>query len=155
MTKQRFLCWSIPVLALIVGATALAYPGLPAVVPMHWGADGEVNGYGPRVMIFLQPAIMALLVMLWPALRKASPDKFQVEGFQETWWFCGMVVVGLLAYIQAVMLMVLTQGALDIGRAMLGGTGAAILLLGNVIGKVKRNFWLGVRTPWTLASERV
>jgi uncharacterized membrane protein len=155
MTKQRFLWWSVPVLALVAGATALVYPDLPATVPTHWNAAGEVNGHGPRAMIFLQPAIMAALIMLWPALRKASPDKFKVEGFQETWWFSGMVVVGLLAYIQAVLLMVLTHGSLDIGRALLGGIGAGIVLLGNVIGKVKRNFWLGVRTPWTLASERV
>jgi uncharacterized membrane protein len=54
-----------------------------------------------------------------------------------------------------VQLAVLTTGALDIGRALLGGIGIAIVLLGNVLGKVKRNFWLGVRTPWTLASDRV
>jgi uncharacterized membrane protein len=155
MTKQRFLWWSIPVLALIVGATALVYPDLPATVPTHWNAAGQVNGHGPRATIFVQPAILAALVLLWPVLPGASPNKFKVEGFGETWWFSGMVVVGLLAYIQAILLMVLTHGAVDIGRALLGGIGAGILLLGNVIGKVKRNFWLGVRTPWTLASDQV
>jgi uncharacterized membrane protein len=155
MTKQRFLWWSIPVLALIAGATALVYPDLPATVPTHWNAAGQVDGHGPRATVFLPPAIIAALVLLWPVLRKASPHRFQVDGFSETWWFCGMVVVGLLAYIQGVLLMVLTHGELDIGRALLGGIGAGIVLLGNVIGKVRRNFWLGVRTPWTLASDRV
>jgi uncharacterized membrane protein len=50
---------------------------------------------------------------------------------------------------------VLTHGAVDIGRALFGGIGIALVLLGNVLGKVRRNFWLGVRTPWTLASDRV
>jgi uncharacterized membrane protein len=155
MTTQRFLGWSIPVLVLIAAATALVYPELPATIPIHWNAAGQADGHGPRATIFLQPAIAALLALLWPMLPRVSPDKFRVEGFADTWWFSGMVVVGLLAYIQGVLLMVLTQGALDIGRALFAGIGIAFVLLGNVLGKVKRNFWLGVRTPWTLASDRV
>ena len=98
---------------------------------------------------------MALLVLAWPWLPKVSPHKFRVEGFSGTWWFSGLVTVGLLAYIQCILLAVLRDGSLDIGRALFGGIGIAIVLLGNVLGKVKRNFWLGVRTPWTLASDRV
>jgi uncharacterized membrane protein len=155
MTKKRFLWWSIPVLLLILAATALVYRDLPATIPTHWDAAGQVNGHGSRVTIFLQPLIIALLVLAWPALPTVSPDKFRVEGFSDTWWFSGMVVVGLLAYIQGVLLTVVAHGALDIGRALFGGIGIAFMLLGNVLGKVKRNFWLGVRTPWTLASDRV
>jgi uncharacterized membrane protein len=155
MTKQRFLWWSIPVLVLIAAATALVYPELPATIPIHWNAAGQADGHGPRATIFLQPAIAALLALIWLVLPRVSPDKFRVEGFGDTWWFSGMVVVGLLAYIQGVLLMVLTQGALDIGRALFAGIGIAFVLLGNVLGKVRRNFWLGVRTPWTLASDRV
>jgi uncharacterized membrane protein len=155
MTKKHFLWWSAPMLMLVLAVTALAWPGLPAVIPIHWDAAGQVNGYGPRATIFLQPAIMGVLMLLWPQLPAASPGKFKVESFSATWWFSGMVVVGLLAYIQGVLLTVLAHGTLDIGRALLGGIGMAVVLLGNVLGKVKRNFWLGVRTPWTLASDRV
>jgi uncharacterized membrane protein len=155
MTKKRFLWWSVPVFVLVLAATALVYSDLPATIPTHWDAAGQVNGHGPRATIFLQPLIMGLLILMWPALPTVSPDKFRVEGFSGTWWFSGMVTVGLLAYIQCVLLAVLSYGALDIGRALFGGIGIAIILLGNVLGKVKRNFWLGVRTPWTLASDRV
>lgn len=155
MTKKHFLWWSIGLLALTVAATLLVYPGLPAVIPTHWDAAGQVNGHGPRATVFLQPAMIGLMLLLWPRLPAASPDKFKVEGFSTTWWFSGMAVIGLLAYIQGVLLAVLAYGALDIGRALLGGIGMAIVLLGNVTGKLKRNFWLGVRTPWTLASDRV
>ncbi|MGJ7918049.1 SdpI family protein [Massilia sp. LXY-6] len=155
MTKKRFLWWSIPMLVLVVAATALAYPDLPATVPTHWNAAGQVDGQGPRSTIFLQPVIMGLLLLMWPWLPKVSPDRFRVEGFGDTWWFSGMVVVGLLAYVQGVVLAVIVHGSLDIGRALLGGIAIALVLLGNVLGKVKRNFWLGVRTPWTLASDRV
>lgn len=155
MTKKRFLWWSIPVFVLVLAATALVYRDLPDTIPVHWNAAGEVDGYGSRGTLFLQPLIMGLMVLLWPALPAVSPDRFRVEGFSDTWWFSGMVVVALFAYIQGVLLTVLAHGALDIGRALFGGIGIAFVLLGNVLGKVKRNFWLGVRTPWTLASDRV
>jgi uncharacterized membrane protein len=138
MTMKRYLWWSVPLFLLVLAATALVYRRLPSAIP-----------------VFVQPLIMGLLVLLWPVLRTVSPDKFKVEGFSGTWWFCGMVVAGLFAYIQGVQLIALSHGALDIGRALLGGIGIAIVLLGNVLGKVRRNFWLGVRTPWTLASDRV
>src|SRR5262249_33161841 len=45
--------------------------------------------------------------------------------------------------------------SIDVGRWMIGGIMVVLGLLGNVLGRVRRNFYLGVRTPWTLASERV
>jgi uncharacterized membrane protein len=155
MTKKRFLWWSVPLFVFVLAATGFVYPDLPATIPTHWDAAGQVNGHGPRAMIFLEPLLMGLTIFLWPTLPGVSPDRFRVEGFSDTWWFSGMVLAALFAYIQCVQLAVLTHGALDIGRALLGGIGIAIVLLGNVLGKVKRNFWLGVRTPWTLASDRV
>jgi uncharacterized membrane protein len=155
MTKQRFFWWAVPVFLLVLAATVFVYRDLPATIPTHWDAAGQINGHGPRATIFLQPLIMGLLILLWAGLPRVSPDKFRVEGFSGTWWFSGLVTVGLLAYIQCILLAVLSHGSLDIGRALFGGIGIAIVLLGNVLGKVKRNFWLGVRTPWTLASDRV
>jgi uncharacterized membrane protein len=65
------------------------------------------------------------------------------------------VVVGLLGYIQLVLVWGAWTHTMAMNRPMLGGLAVFVTLLGNVIGKVRRNFWLGVRTPWTLASERV
>lgn len=155
MTKKRFLWCSVPVLALTLGATLLVYRDLPASVPMHWNASGEVDRYGGPGWVFTQPLIVALVALVWTVLPGVSPEKFKVGGFSATWWYCGTAMVALLAYIQAVLLYGVSTGTVPMPRALLGGMGAAIVLLGNVIGKVKRNFWLGVRTPWTLASDRV
>ena len=155
MTKRHFVGWSLALLALTLAATAWVYPALPATVPIHWNAAGQANGFGPRVTIFLEPLLIGLLALGWPLLPSASPARFQVEGFERTWWFGGMVATGLLAYVQCLLLAMLAHGGVDLGRALLGGIGLAVVLLGNVLGKVRRNFWLGVRTPWTLASERV
>ena len=44
---------------------------------------------------------------------------------------------------------------MDIGRALIGGMFLFFALLGNVMGKVRKNFYIGIRVPWTLASDRV
>ena len=155
MTNKRFLWWAVPVLALTLLATLLVYHRLPASVPIHWNAAGEIDRYGPPGWVFTQPLILAGLTLLWAVLPRVSPARFEVGSFSATWWYCGIVTALLLAYIQALLLWGVMTGALPMARALLGGIGAAIVLLGNVIGKVRRNFWLGVRTPWTLASDRV
>ena len=155
MTRKGFLWWSMPILALTLLATVLVYRHLPATVPVHWNAAGEIDRYGAPGWVFTQPVILAFVTLLWAVLPGVSPDKFKVGSFSTTWWYCGIVIAALLAYIQAVLLWGSSTGSIPMNRALLGGIGVGILLLGNVIGKVKRNFWLGVRTPWTLASDRV
>ena len=153
--KKRFVLWSVCVCVLTLAATLLVYRQLPDIIPSHWNAAGQLDGHGPRGWVFTQPVLLVLLSLLWVVLPGVSPSKFRVAGFSDTWWYCGIVVSALLAYIQALLLWGAWTGAMPMARALLAGIGVGILLLGNVLGKVRRNFWLGVRTPWTLASDRV
>jgi len=155
MTRKHYLLWTVAIAAVTLAATLLVYRRLPALIPSHWNAAGQLDGHGPRGWLFTQPVLLVLVALLWAVLPGVSPDKFRVGGFSQTWWYCGIVVAALLAYIQAVLLWGASTGAMPMPRALLGGIGIGIALLGNVLGKVRRNFWLGVRTPWTLASERV
>jgi uncharacterized membrane protein len=64
-------------------------------------------------------------------------------------------LIAMLAYIHLLELAAGLGLALDISRAIVGGVSLLFALMGNVLGKVRRNFFIGVRTPWTLASEHV
>jgi uncharacterized membrane protein len=66
-----------------------------------------------------------------------------------------LMLVGMLAYFYSVTLWAGIGHSLDVGRAIVGGACLLFALLGNVMGKVRRNFYIGVRTPWALANERV
>jgi hypothetical protein len=154
MTKKRFLWWSIPVLLLILAATALVYRDLPADHSRRTGTPPARSTATARAPRSSCSPLIALLVLLWPGLPSVSPDKFRVEasatpGGSAAWWWSACSPISRRAAGGA------AARRLDIGRALFGGIGIAIVLLGNVLGKVKRNFWLGVRTPWTLASDRV
>lgn len=154
--NQRYYLGAAAVILATLAGIIVAYPHLPSVVPIHWNAHGQPNGWGPKWSLFLYgPGMMTGMVLLFAALPWLSPRKFELDTFRSTYLYIMIVVVALLAYIQ---ILTLTAGlgfALDISRAVLGGICLLIALLGNVLGKVRRNFYVGVRTPWTIASEKV
>ena len=138
----------------------MAYPSLPNLVPIHWDAHGHVNGWGPKWSLFVYgPGLMLFIVLMFSALPWLSPKKFEVDSFRATYLYIMIVIVGMLAYFQLLLLMSAlgSRGGivLDISRAVEGGVCLLIALLGNVLGKVRRNFFVGIRTPWTIANEQV
>ena len=72
-----------------------------------------------------------------------------------TYLYLMLVCMGELTYLNALTLWAAWSGHVNIVRAMIGGISLFFALMGNVMGKVRRNFYVGVRTPWTLANERV
>jgi len=147
---------AVILIVLAFSASALLYPRLPQTVPIHWNIHGEVDGYGDKSLgLFLMPFLMVLLLGLIRALPWLSPRRFGVDGFRSTWLFIMVAVVGSLGYVHAIMLWTLWRGPIDMLRATAVGLFVFFALCGNVLGRVRRNFSIGVRTPWTLASERV
>jgi uncharacterized membrane protein len=154
MKKKYLLLCALIVLATLA-ASLLVYQHLPGRIPVHWNAHGEIDRYGPRSSIFVTTLLMILFMVLWTVLPAVSPKRFTVDDFNNTYWYACLIVVGLLGYIQLVTVWAAYTRTMAMNRPMLGGFAVFVSLMGNVIGKVRRNFWLGVRTPWTLASERV
>jgi len=66
-----------------------------------------------------------------------------------------LMTVGIWSYFDGVILWTGVGHSLNVSRAGLFGVCILFALLGNVMGKVRRNFYIGVRTPWALANERV
>jgi uncharacterized membrane protein len=157
MTGERKYYWGAlaVILAVLVGI-AVAYPQLPERVPLHWNAHGQVNGWGPKWSLLLWgPGMMLLIILLFRALPWLSPKRFEVDSFRATYLYIMVVVVAMLAYINLLILAAGLGMMLDISRALIGGISLLIALMGNVLGKVRRNFFIGVRTPWTIANEQV
>lgn len=154
--NQRYYLGAAAVILATLAGTLVAYPKLPDIVPIHWNAHGQVNGWGPKWSLLLYgPGMMTLIALLTAALPWLSPKKFEVDSFRETYLYIMVVLVATLAYIQILILLSSLGMTLDIGRAIEGGVCLLITLLGNVLGKVRRNFYIGIRTPWTLASDSV
>jgi uncharacterized membrane protein len=148
-------------LALTFGVSVWLYPTLPERIPVHWNIEGKVDGYGSKHWaVFLMPGFMALMLVFFYFLPALSPKHFEVDTFRSTYLYIMVLVTALFAYIHLVTLYgtrktVLEAQHYDIGRPLIAGIFLMIALLGNVLGKVRRNFYIGVRVPWTLASDRV
>ena len=139
-----------------LAATVLAYPQLPASLPTHWNWHGNVDNYGPRWVLFiLGPGLMAAVLGLFAALPKISPQRFELATPKATYHYLMLVVVAMIGCLYAIMLWAAWSGSANLPQAMLVVVAVFFALIGNVMGKVRRNFWIGIRTPWTLASERV
>lgn len=155
MTKKGFVI-GLAILSLSLLATAGLYPSLPAQVPTHWNAQGQIDHYGPKWTLFLVcPGAMAFSLGMFAALPWFSPRRFTLDTFRSTYVYIVLAILMFLAYVQALVLWAAWAGEVDITKMAWGGACLLFALLGNVMGKVRRNFWIGIRTPWTLANERV
>lgn len=155
MTRKYYLI-AMFLVAAALAATVVAYPHLPEYVPTHWDIRNQVNGYSPKWALFLiGPGLMAMIIAIFVGLPWLSPKQFEVDSFRATSLYIMLMVVSLMAYIHGVILWAALGHQVNVGRAVVGGVSLLFALMGNVLGKVRRNFYIGVRTPWALANERV
>ena len=105
--------------------------------------------------------MMIAFLVLFAFLPALSPKHFEVDTFRSTYLYILVLVSALFLYMHGVILLATWQEVrqgpkfMDIGRALVGGMFLFFALLGNVMGKVRKNFYIGIRVPWTLASDRV
>jgi uncharacterized membrane protein len=155
-TDQKYYLGAAAVILATLAGTAVAYPHLPNIIPMHWDFQGHVNGWGHKWWLFLTgPGAMLFMMLMFAALPWLSPKKFEVDTFRATYLYIMVVLVALLAYVHLLILFSALGVIVDVSRALEGGICLLIALLGNVMGKVRRNFYVGIRTPWTIANEQV
>jgi uncharacterized membrane protein len=160
---NRWLLISIVLTLLAAVSAVVVYVNreawLPEKVPTHWGVRGEPDAFVERdailPMLLILPGMMAFMVLLSLALPWLSPKQFSIETFRGTYNYLMALLVFLFGYIHCVALAAQMQAQFDMVRWLVGGILLILAALGNVLGKVKRNFYVGVKTPWTLASDVV
>ncbi len=144
---------------LLLASLALAvyvYPLLPENVASHWNAMGEVNGYMSRIWgVLLLPLILVGLSSLFFVLPKIDPLRENVRSFRREY---NLVIVSLLLFLFFVNALTLVWNMglhFNMGRYIVGATGLLFLEIGYLLPRTKRNWFFGIRTPWTLSSDSV
>ncbi|WP_338765038.1 SdpI family protein [Massilia sp. METH4] len=155
MNRQHLIASVILILAATV-LTALCWPSLAETIPIHWNTHGRADGFGPRWVVWLTgPGAMVFALLAGGALPYLSPKGYDVNAFRSTAGYIVAVVVGMMGLLHAVFLTALFNEGFDVSRAVPAAICVMLAVIGNSLGKVRRNFYIGIRTPWTLASERV
>lgn len=130
-------------------------PKLPEKLPVHWNASGQVDRYGGQAeALYLMPAISLFLLLLLWALPQLSPKGKDIEAFRPQY---DATIVALCALMTAIHVAVLLNAmrSFDVSRVVFGAVCLLFVFIGNLLGKTTRNYWMGIRTPWTLESDAV
>lgn len=146
--------WVLAILPLIL--TAAVYSRLPEQIPMQWGIDGEISRYGGKGEIWMIAGLGPFLALLFQFLPSLDPKKRSYEQFQIYYEAFALVTEAFFAVVTGLILAeTMKPGTVSMGRAVSALVGLLILFIGRILGKVKTNFFLGIRTPWTLSDPEV
>jgi uncharacterized membrane protein len=149
----------ISVIAILVAtlASVIVYPRLPEIAASHWNAAGEVNGYMPRFWVaFLMPLISVGLLLLLLLVPSLDPLKANIATFRPYYnAFIALIIVFLLFIHGITLAWNLGYDQFNIGDAILPAVGLIMIFAGVLMAKAKRNFFIGIRTPWTLSNDTV
>lgn len=147
---------SIASMVLIGAYAAWIYPSLPDPMPTHWNAAGQADDYTAKAIgAPLLAAIPLFIFIVFKLIPVISPRGFRTESFSNVLniLMTASVVFGCIIGIAA--LRAARDSSADITTLVLVAVGFLLVIMGNFLGKVRKNFFLGIRTPWTLASDEV
>ncbi len=132
------------------------YPLLPEKVASHWNALGEVDGYMSKFWgLFLMPVISIFVLALFVLIPRIDPLKANIEEFRK--YFDGFIVLLMLFLLYLYLLTIFWNiGArFNMIQLLVPAFGVLFYYVGILTENARRNWFIGIRTPWTLSSEKV
>ena len=155
-TKTTFIISTFLIgIAIIVGAAL--WNQLPDQMASHWNVNDQVDGTTPKVWgVFMMPLVTLGLMVLFLVVPNIDPLKANIAQFRDTFNVFIVLVIAFMLYIHGLTL-VWNLGFTNfkMSTAMLPFMGVLFIAIGFLLRKAKRNFFIGIRTPWTLSSDYV
>ena len=154
MRKSEIIVLGIILLSFIVGI--YLYPQMPEHMASHWNAQGQVDGYMSKFWgLFLMPFILVGLALLFVAIPRIDPLKANIEKFRK--YYDGFIILFFIFMLSIHFQVILWNLGIRISPNVIAPIGIGILFfyIGILCENAKRNWFIGIRTPWTLSSERV
>lgn len=156
MKNKRFqiICWCLALVPLVL--TAIAMPTLPDAVPMHWNAAGEIDRWGSRSSAWMMPLMCIGVNLLFVVLPKIDPKRNNYASFRKSYDIFRMVFNLFLIVMTGITITsAFSPETVRTEILVPAAMGVLFCLLGNYMPKFKHNYFVGIKTPWTLASEEV
>jgi uncharacterized membrane protein len=143
----------LPVAAMFALAAA-CWSLVPDRIPVHWNIHGEADGFGGKVAGLLMLPLVALATYaLTLALPRFDPLRANYESFASAYGAIRLAITLFLATFQTVIVLVALGYPVDMNTAVGLALGIMFIVFGGVMGKIRPNWFVGVRTPWTLSSR--
>jgi uncharacterized membrane protein len=146
----------LALLILIVAASVFFYNNLPERIVTHWNFAGEPDGYGSgQTQAIVFPLLTIGMYILFLLLPYLDPKKERYEQFAKIYHIFKNIILALLAIVYFIMGLNGLGYNLPVSIIMPSLIGLLFIIMGNYLAKLKLNWFIGIRTPWTLSSEEV
>src|SRR5680860_239918 len=147
---------AIIILLLTIAVSIWAYPQLPAQVASHWDFQGNINGWmGKDMHSIMFPLIVIGIYLLFLFMPYFDPKKESYTEFAGAYRIMRDAILFMLFGVFVTATLANLNYPINVGAVISALMGLLMLVLGNYFGKLKRNWFIGLRTPWTLSSENV
>ena len=148
---------TLALIALALLAGAVLWNQLPDQMASHWNVNDQVDGYTSKLLgVFLMPLITLGMFALFLVVPNIDPLKANIAKFRESFNLFIVLIVAFMLYIHGLTLAwSLGHQDFKMSGAMLPFMGILFIAIGFMLRKAKRNFFIGIRTPWTLSSDNV
>jgi uncharacterized membrane protein len=146
----------IPYLLIIaaVVASIVVYPRMPERVPTHWNMAGEVDGWSSRFFAaWLSPVMMAVMLVILRALPHIDPRRANYAKFSGMYEALIMVTMAFMLGIHLMLLALATGSQVPVARVIPAAVGVFFMIIGAMLPRAHPNWFVGIRTPWTLTSD--
>lgn len=154
MRRSEIIILGIIVVSSLIGM--YFYPRMPGAIASHWNIGGEVDGYMSKFWgLFLMPLISLCLLLLFVLIPKIDPLRANIEKFRN--YYDGFIVLMIVFLFYVYLLTIFWNVGLRFNMIQLLAPAFGILFYycGILIENAKRNWFIGIRTPWTLSSDKV
>ena len=142
------------VLSFLVGI--YFYPQMPAEIDTHWNADGVADGQRSKFTgLFAIPIVSLILLVLFLVIPRIDPKKENIRKFRGHYDWLIFVIMAFMFYIYLLSVFWNLGAEFNFTLLLLPAFTLLFLFIGFVLEKAEPNWFVGIRTPWTLSSEKV
>lgn len=132
------------------------YPQFPDKMASHWNIQGEVDGYISKFWgAFLMPIVSLGLFLLFLLIPRIDPLKRNIEKFRKYFDTFIVLIILFLFYVYLLTVFWNIGISFNMSRVILPAIGILFYYIGVLLKHAKRNWFIGIRTPWTLSSDNV
>ncbi|MEM5834732.1 MAG: SdpI family protein [Candidatus Aenigmatarchaeota archaeon] len=132
------------------------YPQMQETMAFHWNIEGKVDSYASKSLaLFLMPAIGFLLFLLFLAIPRIDPLKKNIEKFRNYFDSFFILILLFLLYLYSLTIIWNLGFNFNMVKNLVPAFSVLFFYTGVLVENAKRNWFVGIRTPWTLSSEKV
>lgn len=136
--------------------SAYYYPRMPDQIASHWNASGNVDGTMPKLWgLFLLPTMTAGLLVLFAAIPRIDPLRENIADFREYYDLFVLLFVAFMLYVHVLTILWNLGYRFDFTMVLSPAIGVLFYFIGTLMSRVEPNWFVGVRTPWTLSNDDV